>query len=35
MVLNAEVAVGWIEAQPKVMSADDVERVAKLMETCV
>lgn len=35
MVLNAEVAAGWIEAQPKVMSDGDVERIAKLMETCV
>ena len=34
-VLNAKVAVEWIAAQPNVMSADDVERVVKLMETCV
>ena len=35
MVLNAGAAVGWIEAQPKVMSDGDVERVVQLMETCV
>lgn len=35
MVLNAGVAVAWIEAQPKVMSDGDVERVVNLMETCV
>ena len=35
MVLNAGAAVGWIEAQPKVMSDGDVERIVQLMETCV
>ena len=35
MVMNAGVAVAWIEAQPKVLSDGDVERVVKLMETCV
>ena len=34
-VLNAGVAVAWILGQPKVMSANEVERVAQLMDTCV
>ena len=35
MVLNAGVAAAWIASQQKVMSEGDVERVVKLMETCV
>ena len=35
MVLNAAGTAAWIEEQPKVLTAGDVERVAQLMETCV
>jgi hypothetical protein len=35
MVLNAAGATAWIVECPKVLTADDVERVAQLMETCV
>ena len=35
MVLNAAGAAAWILGRPKVLTANDVERVAQLMETCV
>ena len=35
MVLNADGAAAWILGRPKVLTANDVERVAQLMETCV
>jgi hypothetical protein len=35
MVLNADGAVPWMLDRPKVLAANDVERVAQLMETCL
>ena len=35
MVLNAAGVTAWIVGCPKILTGDEVERVAQLMETCV
>lgn len=35
MVLNAACVTAWIVGCPKILTGDEVERVAQLMETCV